>query len=552
MLKHLSVYNYVLIHDIHIDLDEKLSVFTGETGAGKSLLVGSLNALMGQRINASVIGQQDDFARIEGVFSFQPNEQAYQLLQEMGIDLEDDVIFTREINRDGKNVCKINFRTVNLSVLKEVLSSAVDIHSQHDTQYLLNSRIHLSLLDSYAHHEHELELMKKAFQQYANLKKQLEELLSGDLNADYIDTLQMDVDRISSFNPTDEDFDAIQEKAKAYNAYEKLVESLNLVLQILDDEPGVLSHFYQAIKVLHGLSEFDEIHQISTQLEENYYVSEDLRNQLENYRDGLEYDEEDVNRIQARIFEYHKLMRKYGNSIDDVLLYRDEALIKIDQFEHRNERLESLKLDVETSYEEASKLATKLSNARKTAARQLEASIINELNDLMLPNAQFEVDFTLSDLKSTGIDQVEFYVSMNRGEPTQPLAKVASGGELSRFMLGIKTILNRVYGISTTLFDEIDSGVSGKVALSIGQKMKQIAEEIQVITVSHLAPVAACAHEHFLISKELNDDRTISSITRLTQEQRIYELAMISTGNTNESSLLAAKELFEIGQDNHG
>lgn len=551
MLKHLHVTNFVLIKSVDVELDDKMSAFTGETGAGKSLLIDALNALLGQRITDEVVGNHGDSARIEGIFSFTPDEKAYQLLLELGIDADDDVIFSREIARAGKNTCKINLRTVNLSILKEILSSAVDIHSQHETQYLLNNKMHLHLLDKYVNDFSLMKQMKDAFTAYQAFSRKQELLLSEEFDEEFIKKLKDDVRIIEEFNPSQSDYEACEAKSKEMNAYENLYETVTGILKRLNSDNGILESLYISVKDLNQIREFQTLDTVAGQFEDAYYQIEDVQVQLADYLSQLEFDEGEFERVQQRLFDYTKLRKRYGYDIQDILDEKERMLERINQFENLEYELMQINKEIDRTLTHALAIADTLHGKREGEASVMTAMVIKHLTDLSLEHAQFEVQFEKGELSSTGYDTVQFLISMNPGEALKPLASVASGGELSRLMLGLKIVFNRVYGITTTVFDEIDSGVSGKVAFRIGMKMSELAQQMQVLTVTHLAPVAACADQQYLIQKSMNDDSTITSIHKLNRDKRIEELALIANGQINRASIDAATTLLEQGQSIH-
>lgn len=544
MLRHLHVTNFVLIKEIDVDLDDHMNVFTGETGAGKSLLIDALNALCGARIGDSIVGRYDDKTTIEAIFSFTESDAAAVQLAELGIEETSEVFFSREISKTGKNVCRINLKTVTLAVLRSILESSIDIHSQHETQYLLRERSHLELLDQYMGEAKLCFDLKASVSTYRAAEEKKQALLNDNLNEAQIEIARDTLLQLETFKPSQADFDQLEDTSKKLSAFEKMNEALAQTIAAMDNEEGILAQFYGSLRVLHTLDEFSEVEAITRQLEEHYYQVEDLKDQLVHYQNTLEFDAEVYEETQNRLYEYGRLKRKFNRSIAELEQYQAELNQSILSFDDRELILRQLDQEIAQKREIALDFARKLSVKRKKSALKLQAEIVDCLRDLYLEDARFELEFSEQPLTSHGVDQVRFMISLNKGEPLGPLSANASGGELSRFMLGLKVVFSRIHGISTLVFDEIDSGVSGRVALRIGQKMHDLGETSQVIAVTHLAPVAACGDSHFLIEKSNSDAVTMTSVQKLSHSQRIEQLALIANGSKTDSALQAAEQLF--------
>ena len=546
MLKQLHVTNFALIDECTLDFHAGFTAFTGETGAGKSLLIDAISLLCGERASASFVQRGKDKAVITGVV--QVTESMKPVLKEAGFDGCDELLIQRDITKDGKSSIKINGKTASLTTLKLVTSNLIDIHSQHDTQYLLNKHSHLSLLDKTLSDHPLIEQVKKAWQSYTSAKKQLEQFENVSLRESDADYLRYEIEEIEKAHLIPGEDEELETRLKTIQGFEKIFGRLNEAVELFEKDRGADELLYEINSSLSSLSEVDEVVQLASVFQEKYYDLKDCMEQLKDLKDQQSYDEEEINDIHARLFEIGRLKRKYGRTIEVILERRNENMDLLDSMEHRQEKLEQLRLQVEQTYEAFVSVAEELSDVRKNAAVSLEKKVVEQLRDLMLPYAQFKVDFNTFDGNQTGIDDIEFLISMNPQEILRPLKMVASGGELSRLMLGLKTIFTALQGISCVIFDEIDTGVSGAVASSIGLKMALLSKSAQVFSVTHLAQVAACADQHVFVSKSLVDDRSVISIRHLDTDQRIEQIAMISSGAISDASLSAAKELFETNQ----
>lgn len=547
MFKEIYVKNFILIDQLHLDFTKGFSVFTGETGAGKSLLIDAISLLCGSRASAEYVAQGKEYALIEGVFSLNDDHPVLKELDDLGIEMDDELIITRKITIEGKSSIKINHRSVSLSTLKSIMSKMIDIHSQHDTQYLLNSKSHLSLLDEYCHVHDLLDECKVLYKSYKNALDAYNDCLNGDLNED-VDFLRYQLNEIESADISLDKINEYQNELKNLNNFEKLNEHLSQCYELLSGNNQTLEILYQAIHSLENLKEFEWSEKMISDLNDYYYGIEEISSLVNDQLNHLDYDENRVNEINQYLYTFNNLKRKYGNSVQSILNKKDELIYKIELIENKQEVLQRLEKQVDSTYKEYRKIADKLSNIRKDKAIQLQKDISKECKDLYLEKTRFEVRFIECEASSKGIDKVEFFISMNPGEPLKPLANVASGGELSRLMLGLKTIFTSLTSIETIIFDEIDTGVSGSVALAIGKKMKEIGEYNQLFAITHLASVAACASHHYVVEKIQNLDSTRTNIRELNYNEIIQSLAMIANNSLSETALLAAKELYELAQ----
>ncbi len=549
MLMQMYVKDFVLIDNVNLSFCDHMSAFTGETGAGKSLLIDAIGILRGDRINASLVKQGKEKAIIEGVFHISNDHLAAKLLEEAGFDIEDDtIIITREFTKDGKSVSRINHRTTTVSIIKQILSTMIDIHSQHDSQYLLNNKYHLSLLDSYCHEDALIQDVQIAYKEFHRISKQLNDALENEYNEDDLDFLTFQLNEIDEADLKEHELEELEEEQRRFMAYEKTSVALHQCMERLNGDQGANAIVYEAGRLLEGLQADEIISQSKDKLMDLYYALEDQYQILNDYMEQLEYDEERVNEISERIFLINKIIRKYGGSFTQVMKKREELEQRIDMILHRSDVIKKMEQGKQKAYDAFYEKANHLHEIRLAKAKEMETAIVEQLRDLHLEQAKFHVDIQLIEGNTHGIDQVEFLISMNRGEPLRPLANTASGGELSRLMLGLKTIFSHLQGIQTVIFDEIDTGVSGSVAFAIGRKMKQLSNHAQVFCVTHLAQVAACADHQYLVVKDQNETSTKTDIQELKEEERIIQLAKIASDSTSDHALLAAKELYEKAQ----
>lgn len=544
MLTQIYVKNFILLDEVSLSLHPHMSAFTGETGAGKSLLMDAIGILKGDRISSDMIKSGCDKALIEGVFTIAPQHAAMQLLMDAGFDMEDDVlIVSREVSKEGRSIARINQRTTTVSFLKQVVSLLVDIHSQHDTQYLRNAASHQMLLDRFAQDDALLAKTKQSYEDYRKLKEELQEALNSDYNEDDLDFLTFQLNEIDDAQLQKEELEELEQEQKRMMAFEKLSSNASQAIELLDQ--GSVAAIYEAYRLLHNLHEDEQFLAAGDQLLDLYYALDEQCSGLRSHLEELEFDEARFHEVQERIFLIHKIQRKYGGSYDAVMEKRAFLEQKIDSILHRQDYIlkqETKVAEAKAVYEADCKV---LHEVRKKKAAKLEACILEQLNDLQLSHARFQVKLEPFEGNALGSDRITFLVSMNAGERLRPLQSTASGGELSRFMLGLKTVFTKLTGIETVIFDEIDTGVSGSVAFSIGKKMRELAQDTQVFCVTHLASVAACANQHYVVEKQQSKDHTKTSIRALNEEQRVEEMAAISTGTVSETAVRAALELYE-------
>lgn len=546
MIKHLYIQNFVLIDELNLDLYDGFSVFTGETGAGKSILIDAISLLCADRANPSYVQKGADRAIVEGTFDLKKDMHALQVLQEAGFDVSEETTFTREIHANGKSVARIDHRSVTLSLMRDVLTNEIDIHGQRDTAYLLNTNTHIHLLDAYLKDEKELEEVKKAFRTYDALLKERDQALRETYNENDLEYFRYEISEIEDAALKEGEDEELALKEKNYKTVKESYEKLNTVFSMYDD--SFSDAFYEMNHLVQSLKLEGDIETVQGAVNDSYYSFNDAMEQLRTLLDSFDLSEDDINAMEERLFMIQKLKRKYGHTIPEILAKKEELEKQVQVITHRQEFVDEMNRKVsaaEKTYQEKAGILTAL---RRKRAKELDEAIAVHLQELMLPNARFKTDLQAGSPSLYGSDKIEFLISMNKGEDLKPLAKTASGGELSRLMLGLKVIFTRLQGIQTVIFDEIDTGVSGPVATAIGRKMRSLSENCQVISVTHLAQVAACAKNHYFVSKSDEDGTTHTSVAVLNQKEKIEQLALIASGSVTPASLKAAEELYRRNQ----
>ena len=551
MLLEISIKNFAIIEAISLNFEKGMTVLTGETGAGKSIIIDAMNMMLGARATTDVIRHGAPKAEIEGLFSVENSHALQMIFDEQGIELGDEIIIRREILQNGRSVSRVNGQMVNLSVLRSIGQYLVDIHGQHDQEELMRPQLHIQMLDGFGDADF-LEL-KQAYQTnfdaYRKMRKQLLEIKKNqEEHKARIEMLEFQMAEIESASlQPGEDLKLNQERDKLLN-HKNIADTLTNAYTMLDNEEfSSLANVRSAMNDMESLEDYDvEYREISTSLSESYYVLEDVTKRLEDIIESLDFDGNRLMQIESRLDLLHAITRKYGGNVDDVLMYFAKITEEYNLLTGNHLSSDDMEAELKKLEVSLVDLATKLASARHNLAQQLEIEIQQELKDLYMDKARFQVQFTKGKFTREGNESVEFYISTNPGEDFKPLVKVASGGELSRLMLAIKSAFSRKEGKTSIVFDEVDTGVSGRVAQAIAQKIHKIGQNGQVLAISHLPQVIAIADYQFFIEKISNDHSTVSTVRLLTVEERVEEVAKMLAGeNVTEAALSQARELLQ-------
>ena len=551
MLLEISIKNFAIIEAISLNFEKGMTVLTGETGAGKSIIIDAMNMMLGARATTDVIRHGAPKAEIEGLFSVENNHALQMIFDEQGIELGDEIIIRREILQNGRSVSRVNGQMVNLSVLRSIGQYLVDIHGQHDQEELMRPQLHIQMLDGFGDADF-LEL-KQAYQTnfdaYRKMRKQLLEIKKNqEEHKARIEMLEFQMAEIESASlQPGEDLKLNQERDKLLN-HKNIADTLTNAYTMLDNEEfSSLANVRSAMNDMESLEDYDaEYREISSSLSESYYVLEDVTKRLEDIIEDLDFDGNHLMQIESRLDLIHAITRKYGGNVDDVLMYFTKITEEYNLLTGNHLSSDDMEAELKKLEVSLVDLATKLASARHNLAQQLETEIQQELKDLYMDKARFQVQFTKGKFTREGNESVEFYISTNPGEAFKPLVKVASGGELSRLMLAIKSAFSRKEGKTSIVFDEVDTGVSGRVAQAIAQKIHKIGQNGQVLAISHLPQVIAIADYQFFIEKISNDHSTVSTVRLLTVEERVEEVAKMLAGeNVTEAALSQARELLQ-------
>ena len=551
MLLEISIKNFAIIEAISLNFEKGMTVLTGETGAGKSIIIDAMNMMLGARATTDVIRHGAPKAEIEGLFSVENSHALQMIFDEQGIELGDEIIIRREILQNGRSVSRVNGQMVNLSVLRAIGQHLVDIHGQHDQEELMRPQLHIQMLDEFGDTDF-LELKQSYqtnFDAYRQMRKQLLEVKKNqEEHKARIEMLEFQMAEIESaaLQPG-EDLKLNQERDKLLN-HKNIADTLTNAYTMLDNEEfSSLANVRSAMNDMESLEEYDaEYREISTSLSESYYALEDVTKRLEDIIEDLDFDGNRLMQIESRLDLIHAITRKYGGNVDDVLLYFAKITEEYNLLTGNNLSSEDMEAELKQLEVSLVDLASKLASARHNLAQQLEIEIQQELKDLYMDKARFQVQFTKGKFSREGNESVEFYISTNPGEDFKPLVKVASGGELSRLMLAIKSAFSRKEGKTSIVFDEVDTGVSGRVAQAIAQKIHKIGQHGQVLAISHLPQVIAIADYQFFIEKISNEHSTVSTVRLLTVDERVEEVAKMLAGeNVTEAALSQARELLQ-------
>ncbi|MDY5473721.1 MAG: DNA repair protein RecN [Holdemanella porci] len=539
MIEQLSVKDYVLFKSCIIDFTDGMSVITGETGAGKSLLIDAIGYLSGNRIKSNVIRNGKDKAILSMVLT--SNDRVNAILEENGFEVDDQVIISRTILNNNKSTVRINQQITTLSFVRKIVNLLVDIHSQMDTYRLMDTSVQMELLDSYAKTMDLKASVKEAYVKYSNVLHELETLKNEEFSDAELEFLTAQLDEIENANIQEDELDALNDQIHEATSWYKNSEDLSSCLYEIDKENGALDSLYTLYKQASKspiLNDFEE------SFKNLYYSLQSVDEELKHMRDTHSNDSLDLDSLQSRQYLIKKLYRKYGGSYTSLMESKKSITDKIDRIIHRQDVFDKLEKEKEESFTAYMKLAKALSLQRKACFKELESKVMEHCKDLMLENARFMISCMEKKPSSNGIDDIEFLVSMNLGQDFSSLSASASGGELSRLMLALKVVFQASNGIETIIFDEIDTGVSGKVALAMGAKMKALSKNYQVLCITHLASVAVYANTHYLVNKKASASETITSVQELDQDKTIQELAVMTSGEASQKAKESMQDLW--------
>lgn len=555
MLSELYIENLAVIEKATIDFSDKLNVFTGETGAGKSILINGINAILGQRVTKDIVRTGTDKAVISALFT-DIGDNVLQVLDELGISAEDGQLFlTREIRSDGGSVARVNSRAVNVSVLKAIGETLVTIHGQHDNQILMAPERHIEILDSYAESEALIEDYHSSFRELQSIAKKINKIKTEQSKKEFrMAELADIVEEINALNIHEGEDKEIEAELNISKNAVAISEALYMAKQLLsgdDDTDGAVEMTQRASKSVEGYTDImTEISPIYDRLSSAAIEMEDISEEIGSLLDSLDIDPKRYDYLNQRSDELRRIMKKYGPELDDVLTTLENSQNELDELSGAEQSLDELNKEKERLLAEVSKKAKALSDHRKKAGERFVSQVTEELEFLNMPKVKLVLQQKTGKLTINGMDSIEFLISANLGEEPKPIAKIASGGELSRIMLALKNVIAEKDSIGTLIFDEIDTGVSGRAAQKIGIKLKQISRLRQVLCVTHLAQMAVMADNHLLIEKNIQGDRTVTTVRTLDHEQRKYEIARIMGGENITELMLENAEQYLKDADN--
>ena len=552
MLQTLSIKQFAIIDELEIHFSDGLTVLSGETGSGKSIIIDAIGQLIGMRASSDFVRHGEKKAIIEGIFDIDNSKEAISVLNELDIDIDEDFLLVkREIFSSGKSICRINNQIVTLQDLRKVMQELLDIHGQHETQTLLKQKYHLKLLDDYAENQYSSvkEQYETTFNEYKEKKKELEELQSADQALlQRLDLMKFQFEELQEASLKEGEITQLESDIKRIQNSEKLSLALNNAHVTLTDEHAITDRLYELSNHLQTIDDIipGRFKKLKADIDQFYYTLEDAKHELYDEMSNTEFDEQLLNELESRMNLLNNLKRKYGKNIDELITYQSKLENEIAKIENYEESTSQLKEEIDLLYEKVIKYGQSLSKERRIVARTLRDHIVAEIQNLQMKDANLEISFQpLETPTIEGIEFVEFLISPNKGEPLKSLNKIASGGELSRIMLALKSIFVESRGQTAILFDEVDSGVSGQAAQKMAEKMRDIAKYIQVICISHLPQVASMSDHHLLISKMTKNDRTTTQVKELKKEDKIDEIArMISGASVTELTRENAREMI--------
>ncbi|GEL77380.1 DNA repair protein RecN [Tenuibacillus multivorans] len=564
MLAQINIKDFAIIDDISIDFKEGLTVLTGETGAGKSIIIDAIQLLAGARASVEFVRHKAEQANIEGIFFIdEPDHHVYEVLNQfdLPVDEEGSIILQRQITAKGKSICRVNGKLITLGILKEIGQTIIDIHSQHETQSLMQSEKHIQLLDQFDQTtiQESMQSYDELFGEYSRLKQRFKDLSENEQEiAQRIDLLKFQLSELQEIKlEVGEDEQLEEERHKLAN-FERIYDGLQTTYYSLYGENKGLDFLGHAMTSLEQLEDVDEtFRSLSEQLKSNFYAIEELSFDLRNRLDEMEFQPDRLNEIEKRLHEINRLKRKYGKSVEEIVNMMIHMEEELEQLENKDTHLQALEKQIIEVEKDTLMEAEQLHRIRTSISQKLKTAIQQELMDLYLEKASFNVSFsTVSGdvrwkdssvkLLKNGMDQVQFMISTNPGEPEKPLQKVASGGEISRIMLALKRIFSEHQNVTSVIFDEVDTGVSGRVAQAIAQKIHDISKQSQVLCITHLPQVAAMSDQHLLIEKDQDNKSTTTNVKQLSQNEAVEEIGrMISGTEVTDTTKQHAEELIQ-------
>ena len=547
MLTSLKIENVAIIESAAIEFGCGLNVLTGETGAGKSIVIDSINAILGERTSREIIRTGAQSAKVYAVFE-DVNEKVKAFLDENGIDCEDGVlIINRTLNRDGKNICRLNGAPVTVSMLRELGGELIDIHGQHDSQSLLSPEKHCGFVDGFAENADLISDYREKYRRLCEIRNSLKKLTTDESSkSQRIDFLTYQIDELEKSDITPGERDELKARKALINNSQKVMESLNTAYMALKADGAGIDMISNAESEISNASEYMEsLGEASEKITDIRYELDDIAELVRDAMSEIEFDPSELDDIEERLDLLYRLSKKYGETEEEMLDYLARAREELDSIAFSEEKVRELQKQEKTALAEAEAAADRLTESRKNAGEKLSKAICSELEFLDMPNVRFVANIEDIGLTENGRDSVEFLISANAGEEPKPLAKIASGGELSRIMLAIKNVLAETDGVDTMIFDEIDTGVSGRAAQKIAMKLRSASKGRQVICVTHLAQIAAQGDVHLYISKSVSDGKTYTNIKSLIEEERVSEIARIMGGmEITQLQLESAREML--------
>ncbi len=555
MLSNLYIENIAVIEKTSIDFKKGLNVMTGETGAGKSIVIDSINAVLGNRTSKELIRTGASSAFVSAEFT-DLSEKALAVIDEAGFELEDgELLIQREISTTGKNKCRINGRPATVSTLKEIGVQLINIHGQHESYELMSPELHISYIDKLAGLENEIEDYQEVYKKYKKLSAELKKATVDESERERkIDLLKYQIDELEDADLRDGEYEELNEQKSVLQNSEKILEAIMSSRALMngdDESSGVLENLQEINSQLSDISEYmSEVEPINSRIESAIYELEDCLSELTGLTDLVDTDGGSLDNIEERLDLIYTLGKKYGSTIKEMLDFLDKAKKELNALIMYDENRENLIKECDEAYKEAEKLAKALSEKRKATSAEFANKVCEEMAFLDMPNVKLVVVQEKCELNSVGCDNIEFLISTNPGEPPKPISKIASGGELSRMMLAVKNVLSDKDDIDTLIFDEVDTGISGSAAQKVGLKLREVSKSRQVLCVTHLAQIAAMGNSHFKISKSVRDEKTFTKVEELDHEGRKQELARIIGGTEmTKASLDYAEEMLIAGEN---